>query len=261
MKKFILILFVLALVAACDNGPTDEETTEYGTIRVETFDAPPSADVEKILLTITEVSAHNTDMEEWITLAQPNTPVDFLELINGATAALVDTVLAPGHYSQIRLVVADTNEVVVDGESHYLFVPSGEQSGVKLNLNFTVVAGELMEIMVDFDASKSVMKTAHRYQLRPVFKAFKKVLSGTLAGSVKEPTGAGIPNAMVAAVSADDDSTSTLTDSEGAYKLILPEGIYGLQASAEGYTAADTTYADVAVSAGAVLTGFFFVLE
>ncbi|MCK4515356.1 MAG: DUF4382 domain-containing protein [Spirochaetaceae bacterium] len=260
MKKFILILFVLALAAACDNGPTDEETTGVGTIRVETFDAPPSADVEKILLTITEVSVHNTDAE-WIILAQPNTCVDFLELINGATAALVDTTLEPGQYTQMRLVVADTNEVVVDGEPHYLFVPSGEQSGVKLNLNFTVVAGELMEIMLDFDASKSITWTPKKYLLRPVFKAFKKVLSGTVAGSVKDTTGAGIPNAMIEAVAADDDTTSTLTDSEGTYKLILPEGTYELRASADGYTTADTTYADIEVSAGVDLTGFFFVLQ
>ena len=259
MKKLILSLFILALIAACGEEPTKEETTGYARIKVEAFDAPPPPGLEQILLTITEVSVHSSD-DGWITLAEPNERYDFLELVNGATAAFVDTTLDPGHYTQMRLVVSDTNEVVVDGEPHFLLVPSGAQSGVKLNLNFTIEEDELVEIMVDFDASKSITWTPKKYLLRPAFKAFKKVLSGTIAGTVKDAAGVGIPNALVEAIILDD-VTATLTDSDGAYKLILLESTYELKASAEGYATADTTYAEVAVGAGADLTGYSFILQ
>ena len=259
MKNLIFSFVILALIASCGEGPTDEETTGYGRIKVEAFDAPPPPGVEQILLTVTEVSVHSSD-KGWIILAEPNERFDFLELINGTTAALVDTTLDPGHYTQMRLVVSDTNEVVVDGETHFLFVPSGAQSGVKLNLNFTIEEDELIEIMVDFDASKSITWTPRKYLLRPAFKAFKKVLSGTVAGNVKDAAGAGISNALVEAIT-PNDVTTTVTDSNGAYKLILLEDTYELKASAEGYTKADTTYTGVEVGAGADLIGYSFVLQ
>jgi len=69
-----------------------------------------------------------------------------------------------------------------------------------------------------------------------------------------------IPNALVEAIT-QNDTTSTVTDSTGAYKLILLEGAYDLTASAEGYTSADTTYTGVEVNAGANLAGYNFILQ
>jgi len=259
MKRLTFFLVILVLIGGCGKGPTEEGAAGYGRIKLEAFDAPPPSGVEHIYLTIREVSVHK-EGGGWVTLAEPNTTYDFLELINGATAALVDTTLEPGHYTQMRLVLADENEIVVDGETHILFVPSGVQTGVKLNLDFAVEEDELIEIMVDFDASKSITRTPKRYLLRPTFRAFKKVLSGTVSGTVKDAAGVGIPNALVEAIT-PNDTVSTVTDSTGAYKLILLEGTYDLKASAEGYTTADTTYTGVEVGAGADLTGYDFVLQ
>lgn len=259
MKELIFFLVItLALVAGCSKG-TEEEATGYGRIKVEAFDAPPPSDVEHIYLTITEVAVHSSD-KGWVTLAEPNESYDFLELISGATAALADTTLEPGHYTQMRLVLADTNEVVVNGELHPLIVPSGEQTGIKLNLDLYVEEDEIVEVLVDFDASKSIIWTPNNYRLHPTFKAFKKVISGTVAGNVQDAAGEGIPNALVeAAVS--NSTSSTVTDSSGAYKLILVEGTYDLKASAEDYTSADTTYTEVEVNAGDDLIGYDFILQ
>jgi len=261
VKALIFLLVILALIVGCSKEPTKEETTRYGRIKVEAFDTPPPLGLERIDLTITEVSIHKSG-EGWITVDQPNITHDFLKLINGATAVLVDDTLQPGHYTQMRLVVADTNKVVVEGETYPLFVPSGEQTGVKLNLDFTMEVDELIEIYVDFDASKSIkwVPGLGQYRMRPTFKAFKKLLSGTVAGSVQDTAGVGIVNALVEAI-ASNDTTATVTNSTGAYKLILLEGMYDLKASAEGYTTADTFYTGVEVNAGVNLMGYNFILR
>ncbi|HID93906.1 MAG TPA: DUF4382 domain-containing protein [bacterium (Candidatus Stahlbacteria)] len=254
MKSVSLFLIVLALIAGCAKGPIWE-----GKIRVEVFDTPPPADVEHIYIKITEVSVQSPTAG-WKTVAKPNITYDFLELINGTTAVLADTSLTPGYYTQMRLTVSDTNEVVVGGESYPLVVPSGVETGIKLNLDFDIGEGELIEILIDFNASKSIIWTPGIYLLRPTFRAFKKILSGTISGSVKDTTGMGIPNALVKAISLND-TVSTITNSTGSYKLILPAGIYDIGASAEDYTVADTMYIGVEVQAGKDLINYDFVLE
>lgn len=255
MKRILILPLLLVFIAGCNTSPEGD-----GRLKIEILDSPPPPGVEHIYLTFTEVSAHRSG-GGWRTLVDSTATYDFLQLVNGVTAVLCDTLLESGHYTQMRLIVADTNEAVIDGETYPLYVPSGEQTGVKLNLDFVVEEGELIEICVDFDAAKSIrwIPGHSSYRLQPVFKTFKKVLSGTVAGSVQNTTGMGIPNALVEAI-ALNDTTSTLTDSTGTYKLILVEGTYELRASAEGYTVADTTYAAVEVTAGTDLTGYDFIL-
>ena len=259
MKGLLISLIILMLIAGCGDEPTKQETTGYGRMKVSAFDAPPPSGIEHIYLMIAEVSVHSSD-RGWVILAEPNETYDFLELINGATAVLADTTLEAGHYTQMRLVLGEANEIVVDGEPHPLTIPSGEQSGVKLNLNVEVSDDELIEVLVDFDASKSITWTPKKYMLRPSFKTFTRVVSGTLSGVVKDAAGVGILNALVEA-SSSDDMVSTVTDSTGAYTLILIEGTYDLEASAEAYTSSDPSYAGVKMEAGSDLTGYDFTLQ
>jgi len=141
-------------------------------------------------------------------------------------------------------------------------VPSGTQSGLKLNLHFSIGEGELVRIYVDFHAARSVKRQPQRgrYSMRPTFRAYKEMLSGSLSGAVSDINGATIPNALVQAV-AGTDTSATLTGADGAYPLVLLEGTYDLSASAQGYTTADTTYTGLEPRAGDGLAGYDFVLS
>ena len=46
-------------------------------------------------------------------IGEPNITYDFPELISGVTGVLVDDILEIGHYAQLRLMVTETNEVVI----------------------------------------------------------------------------------------------------------------------------------------------------
>jgi hypothetical protein len=60
-----------------------------------------------------------------------------------------------------------------------LETPSGIQSGIKLIHQFTVNSGQRVDLLLDFDACKSVNQTGNgKYKLKPVIKVIPFVLNG-----------------------------------------------------------------------------------
>lgn len=262
MKHLLIVLLAALVTIGCGNDDNSQNSLPtYGKIKLEVFDSPPPADVEEINLTVYEVLIHR-DGSGWQTIAEVDTTIDFLELVNGTTVVMVDDSFLTGHYTQARFVLADTNEIVVAGHGYPLIVPSGSESGLKFNLDFTLNEDEEIEVCVDFDISKAIVVSGmDDYKLHPVFHAFIKEFSGTISGIVTDTLGVGVENALVEA-SDSSYSSSALTDSAGSYLLMLPFGTYDLQASANGYSVADTSYRDVILDVGnSNLTGFDFTLE
>lgn len=270
MKKILSLLFIgiLILSFGCETDSTDiNQDGATGTIAIQAFDAPFQGDVEHIYLNIIEVSVHKASAdsseeseEEWLILSDTDTTIDFLELVNGQMASLLEENLEVGQYSQLRLLLGDSSAIVVDGTSYELKVPSGTQSGVKLNLGFDIAADEIIEIFLDFDAARSINKHPRRdeYSMTPTFKVFKSILSGTIAGTVTDSSGTGLEDIVINAV-VGNDSTATITDNTGNYQFILLEGTYDI--SAQGYNmTSDTTYSSVSLPAGNNLTDFDFTL-
>lgn len=270
MKKYfkLIVVGLVLMFFACEN--TEDETTTSGSLLIQAFDAPFQGDVEHIYLNIIEVSVHRAVADsssedstaDWIILSELDTTIDFLELVNGQMATLLEEDLEAGQYSQLRLVLGDSSAIVVDSVSHDLRVPSGSESGVKLNLGFSIEEDEIVELYLDFDASQSVkLVGSHspQYSFQPTFRVFKSVLSGTISGTVSDTLGAGLEDIVVLAVM-EGDSTSTLTSESGQYQFILLEGDYAL--SATGYDfEADTSYQSVGLDAETNLTGYDFTLR
>lgn len=262
-KKLLFLIAILSLVImTCDSASDDTKT---GALVIQTFDAPFTGDVEHIYLDIDSVSIHKAEGDDsttgWIAVFEEDTIIDFLMLVNGEMANLVNSELEAGHYSQIRLVLGDNSSIVVDGVSHELRVPSGSESGVKLNTNFAIEADEIIELYLDFDAERSIKKfhAQDQYSLQPTFRVIKKVLSGTISGKVTNFDDTGLANASVYAVNGSD-SITTLTNADGYYKLILLAGTYDISAAAVGF-AADTLYQDVILNAEDELANKNFIME
>lgn len=248
----IAILFTFsALVAGCgDTGMSSDGQT--GTMDVQLHDAP--ANYEAVNVFIERVEVNNTKNDTgWVTLSTPQKTFDLLELTNGATAALGSKQLPTGTYEQIRLILSrDGHSVVVDGNEKDLFVPSGAQTGVKLNVNAEIKPDITYTLLLDFDAARSVVergneKSGIRYLLKPVISATNKAESGNIAGTV-EPVDA---KPFVYAISGSDTLSSTKADTtDGSFKLIgLEAGSYTVSADPtnDAYQSKDTTGVEVTV--------------
>ena len=93
-----------------------------------------------------------------------------------------------GHYNQVRLLVTACRVTDADGV-HDCNIPSGMQTGIKLNLNYDVNPGDVTGILLDFNVDKSLHKLGTgNYQLQPVIPAVVQVLSGTVTGIVTDGT-------------------------------------------------------------------------
>ncbi|KAA3631222.1 MAG: DUF4382 domain-containing protein [Calditrichaeota bacterium] len=220
------------------------------------FDKPAPDGIEHLYLHVVKVGVHHED-SGWM-YNDVDTTIDFLELVNGVTVTLFDDTIPEGYYSQMRMVLGEGNEIVVDSVTYPLTVPSGMQTGVKLNFDFEIHQDEFIHLYVDFDVSKSVLSTGNGFKLKPTYRVFKEDISATLAGMVTDGSGLPVFNALVEANSMEY-STATYTDSTGAYMFILPQGTYDIAAVPDSGYLVDTMYAGVVLNAGDALMGFDFV--
>jgi len=189
---------------------------------VKLHDAP--VDYDEVNISVARVEVNNTENEDgWIVISEPNETYNILELVNGDVEILADAELEEGTYEQIRLVLNDENTVVIDGQSYNLFVPSGAQSGLKLNINAEIQEGIQYTLLLDFDASRSVVKRGmtDQYNLKPVIRATNEAITGNISGTIL-PAGT---EASIYAIQVSDTLSTTFADSvTGEFTLMGLEG-------------------------------------
>lgn len=230
---------LLATLAACGGGGGDGGGT--GTLRLALTDAP-ACGYESVNVTVERVRVHQSsgaadNAAGWseIVLAQPKT-IDLLDLTNGALEELGQTALPAGTYTQLRLVLAANNGNAANanwielssnpGTRVPLTTPSGQQSGLKLNVNMTVQPNQTADFVIDFDACKSVVVAGNsgNYNLKPVLQVIPRTFTGvsgvvTQAGSAVSLQQAGSP---VRATVADAQGNFVLRPiNPGSYTLVI----------------------------------------
>lgn len=135
-------------------------------------------DIQKVEVTMQGSSA--------VTLAPIRPGIyDLLKFRNGTDTLLLTANLPVGNVEQIRLILGNNNSVVTGGQTYALTTPSGQTSGLKLNLNQTFAANGAYDIWIDFDAAKSIVKTGNgKYMLKPVIRAYSALTNGRIKGYV-----------------------------------------------------------------------------
>ncbi len=198
--KIACVLFCLStlLFTACGGGGGG--VSSEGTLRVSLTDDP--ATFTGVYVTVDKVLVHqsaDTNGEEaneglheagWreVALSESfiDTPINLLE-ITDVTVLLAEGPLPAGHYQQIRLVLKENTEtelfnyVVLEGEVEQipLETPSADQTGLKLINQFSILEGEITELVIDFDAEKSTVETGGgKFKLKPVLKMEAVLVKG-----------------------------------------------------------------------------------
>ena len=177
LKKmfFVLLLALGPMLVSCDSNFADNSVAKAGThhLQIRMHDFPiQDKEVQKVIVEVRKIEVHNSQ-SGWMTIAETARKYDLLELQNGITAVILDSPLPIGTYTQIRLELSQDNEVVVNGLSYPLKVPSGTETGIKLITPFDINEGKMVEVTLDFDAEKSVIAAGGDYHLKPVIKVEK----------------------------------------------------------------------------------------
>lgn len=267
----LLALLSIAALGACGGGgddtPPPTQQAQSGSMRVAITDAP-TCGYDAVHVSIAKVRVHKsggaaeTDAGWSEIVLSPARRVELLSLNNGVLAELGQVSLETGRYQQMRLVLAANdattplaNSVTPTGSAQVaLNTPSALQSGLKLNLDVEVAANQVADLVLDFDACKSVVRLGNSggFNLKPVVAVLPRVtdLSNRIVGHVSTAIAA---TTTVSAQQAGVPIKSTVPDSTGRFVLTpLPAGTYDVVVVANGRAAALVT--GVPVSSSAVTT-------
>lgn len=241
--SIVVVLFTALWVPACNND--DDENAR---LKVLLTDSP--GNYEEVNIDIQDVQINRTTASgsgwESIDLEQKGV-YNLLDLTNGLDTLLGSLLLPAGNLAQIRLVLGTANSVKVDGEVYDLATPSAQQSGLKININQTLLEGITYELVLDFDVARSVVERGNNtYLLKPTIRSFVEATCGAVKGSILPI----VAMPTVYALEGTDTIGSTLPDELGHFMLRgIPPGVYTITFDpVTGY--AQKTIDDVSVAAG-----------
>lgn len=254
MKNKFIFPFMLAgaaLFSACDSDTENGAGT--ATMNVRMTDAP--GDYEEVNIEVVSVQVHKDDTNGeagWITLDEINPGVyNLLDFANGRDTLLATSNLPAGKISQIRLILGNNNTLKLkSGEVVNLTTPSGQTSGVKLQVNAELEQDVTYTMLLDFDAAKSVVPRGNtgQYNLKPVIRVISQAVAGGIRGNVTPAEYK--PGIYV--ISAANDTIGGFANDEGNFLIKgVPAGTYTVKFYTEN-DAHNTTVENVLVTQDAI---------
>jgi hypothetical protein len=169
------IIEVVAVLG--EQKSTDSITVTYnpaaptGTVEVHVTDAKPENNVTSINVTVSLVEIHKAEdgggEGEWLSLNVTMPTFDLIELKEGGLEEILASGnVTAGKYTQTRMTIEKVEVTVGGGEPQETTIPSGELKFVR---PFDVVEGQIIALLLDFDADESVTLTgAGEIIVRPV---------------------------------------------------------------------------------------------
>jgi hypothetical protein len=285
-----MLIALLFISCGSGGGGSSSGGGGVGTLSLSLTDA--STDRYKaVYVTITDIQVHQPGGNEnnpnsWYSVDMPRTPmtVNLLDLVNGVREDLGLVDLEAGAYTQMRLIIGQTPErngtinilsqphpyanyvVDLNDDYHELKVPSGSQSGYKIIGGFDINTNSTTELILDFDANRSVVEAGNSGQwlLKPTVKVKYPDEDALIEGRVTDST-AGVSGALVSAQvfhatgPLEDQvaiQASTVTDSNGYYELFVEDGTYNLVVFSPNH---ETQSRTVTAGPGTVVTGNFIL--
>jgi len=200
------IATVAAALAACGGGSGGGDSgPSTSRVKLSITDAPvDSADEVWIQFRAVEFKKLNEEPVRVELRDSNNNPaprsINLLPLQGGKSAVLLDgVVLEAGDYEWARLIVDNEpnvrdSYVMVEGRECELRIPSGDESGLKMQGGFSLPADGSAAFTVDFDLRKSLRAPpgqkgmtpdcTQAYLMKPVLRMVRDSQAGGLSGTV-----------------------------------------------------------------------------
>jgi hypothetical protein len=188
-------------LGACSGGGSGGGS-DTGQLSLAVTDAPPD-DASSVVVQFRGVAFKRAGSAPEViqNLAPSPRQLDLLQYQGGRVALLLNgTTLQAGDYEWVRLIidnesgVRDSYVVLRGGEECELRVPSGAESGLKLNRGFTLPADGSVALTIDFDLRQSIHAPPGQrsaagactqgYLMRPTLRIVDDANVGAIAGRV-----------------------------------------------------------------------------
>jgi hypothetical protein len=212
-------LLILVLAVSCDSENSNDPK---GKTQVNIYLVDQPADYDELWVEVLAVKLLLKGQNEendaaWITINQQgeSQKINLLTLVGNNEAFLGGAEIPSGEISQIRLVLGSDNYIIQKGKKIELKTPSAQQSGLKLKLSQKLQADVDYNLVLDFDAGKSIVKTGNpsQYILKPVIRVIAEGAAG-IQGIILPLNADPIVLGIVG-----KDTVSTFTDENGYFKL------------------------------------------
>jgi Domain of unknown function (DUF4382) len=199
----VLVFLTSIMIVACGGGGgggSDPSGTGHLTLGIT--DAPID-NATSVVIQFSGVAFKRMGAEPETVQGLTPSPrhLDLLQYQQGHAALLLDGVTLPaGSYEWIRLMVDNQSGVrdsyitLNDGSECELRIPSGAESGLKLNRGFTLPADGSVALTIDFDLRKSIHAPPGQkgtgagctqgYLMRPTLRVVDSANVGAIAGTV-----------------------------------------------------------------------------
>jgi hypothetical protein len=226
MKTFSTF-FIIAVFSVCisfckkkqaEPQPEPPAPTPYS---VRMTDAPAPYTAINIDLQAIEITGNGNTVNL-------NTTPGIYNLLNFTNG--LDTLIATGNLTidkvqQIRMILGPNNTIVTGGNTYTLTIPSGSESGLKLQVHQDLQAGVAYSVLLDFDANQSIVQEGNgSYQLKPVIRTVENAISGAISGKLSQPN----VSAVITATSVGG-GYSTVPNAAGEFIIKgLPAGTYSV---------------------------------
>ena len=173
-----LMAVIFFLVSGCYSSvETSQEIAQaaygQGVLVLRITDAPKDLEgVMGVFVTLSDVEVHNSAYDKvseagWSTIVDQPQTFDLL-LIKDVKELLGSASLEVGKYTQLRLNVEKAWLIFDDESSYDLKIPPEK---IMLVHPFDIEEGQQTELLLDFDAEKSIHKTGKEtYTMNPVIK-------------------------------------------------------------------------------------------
>lgn len=177
---------LLTTLTACGGGNGGGSNDNAGSLTVGITDGPVEQ-ATAVVVSFTGIELQGAE-KTLITFDEAKT-INLLDYQGEDRVLLLDNQqLESGDYQWLRLAlnIADSY-IEIDGNRHSLEIPSGAQTGLKLNRGFTIGAGSSSNFTIEFDLRKSVhQEGTGDYKLRPTLRLVNNLDVGVIAGVVSD---------------------------------------------------------------------------
>jgi hypothetical protein len=240
----VMLGFVFGVILFSSSCSKNQKSNSANTSRLQiALTDGPDPMVKEVWVDINQIEIIMSDTSSPLILNGSHPGLyNLLALTNGKDTLLADATIPAGTISQIRLILGDNNYLITAaGEKIALKTPSGQESGLKVQIHQDVAGGILYRLTLDFDVARSIVFAGNsgNVLLKPVLRILSFLPSG---GNIQ---GVVVPDSVrtfVYAIQGMDTVASTSTDITNGDFLIkdIPAGSYTIS-----FVPSDTTYKSV----------------